>query len=88
MPLDRITDVRCYVFEVRPAVDIPGYAVAVIDNLQETIALVTKSRNNDMFGAGIDTIFDEFGDGLQRIILGCSYDVDRAPVAADPQLAG
>ena len=68
-PLDRIAHVRRHVMKIRLALGILANSLAVVLHAQIVPALLLPSRDDDRFGAGVDTVFHEFRHGLERITL-------------------
>ena len=81
--LDRVADVRGHMLEIRKAVLVFRDAVSVIDNPQIRCPLLFATSDRDLVSTGIDAVFDEFCDSLQRIALGERNDRDGIPMIAD-----
>lgn len=67
--LDRIAHVRGDVVEIRLAIGIAAHAFAVVLDAQIVLALVLPARDDHRFRTGVDAVFDELRDSLQRIAL-------------------
>ncbi len=73
--------------KVWPPVRIAGNALPVIPDLQVVAAFAATANDRDISCAGIDGVFDQLSDGLQRIRLRQSDDRDRIPVVANAEFA-
>ena len=88
MPLHRVAQVGGDSQEVGVAILIGGDTPAIVHNLEIDVALVATAEDADMRGTGIDRVFSQFADRLERVCLRMRDDVDRVPLVADPQRAG
>ena len=77
---------RRHIMEVRLAIGVLAHAFAVILHAQVVLALFLAAGDDDRFRSRIDAVFDELGDGLERIALRQGNDRDRIPVIADSQI--
>ena len=84
---DRVADVRGDVLEVRQAFVVTRDAVAIVLDREVVRAAFSTARDGDDLGMGVDAVFDELGDCLERVALRKRDDPDRVPVVADPELA-
>jgi len=85
--LDRVADVRGHVAEIRAALAIARHPVTVVADGQEVPAMLAAARNRHHARLGIDAVFDELGDRLQRTALRQRDDGDGIPVVTNLQLA-
>jgi hypothetical protein len=73
--------------EIRLACGVAGNAGAIVLDAEAMTSLFPGAGDRDVAGAGVDAVFDELGDGLERVALREGDDGDGIPVIADAELA-
>lgn len=76
-----------YVLEIWQAIRRTGHALPIVPNCKILPAMLAAPRDSDGFRVRVETVLDEFGDGLEWIALRKRDNADGVPIVADAQLA-
>ena len=79
---------RRHIFEVWFSLIVPGNAIPVIRDSKKGFTMFASAGDRNVARVGVDTVFNELCNCLQRVRLRQGDDIDRIPVIANPQLSG
>ena len=58
-------------------------SLSIVDDLQVDVPLLSPTRDQDLRAAGVNCVFHQLANSLQRMRLRLRYDVDGVPLVAD-----